>query len=97
MPTQQEIFEKVAATLVAALNVEEEAVKPSSTLQGDLGADSIDFLDIAFRLEREFGVNIPRGELFPGRSSRATRSSSRTVASPRRDSTSCARACRSPT
>jgi hypothetical protein len=34
-------------------------------LQGDLGAESIDFLDIVFRLEREFGIRIPRGELFP--------------------------------
>ena len=34
-------------------------------LQKDLGAESIDFLDIVFRLEREFGIRIPRGELFP--------------------------------
>ncbi len=65
MPTQDEIFSKVSATLVEALNVEEEDIKPSSTLQGDLGAESIDFLDIVFRLEREFGIKIPRGELFP--------------------------------
>src|SRR6184192_2275085 len=65
MPSQEEIFEKVSATLVEALNVDEEDVKPTSTLQGDLGAESIDFLDIVFRLEREFGIKIPRGELFP--------------------------------
>jgi len=65
MPTQEEIFSKVSATLVEALNVEEEEVTPTSTLQGDLGAESIDFLDIVFRLEREFGIKIPRGELFP--------------------------------
>ena len=65
MPTQEEIYTKVSATLVEALNVDEEDVKPSSTLQGDLGAESIDFLDIVFRLEREFGIKIPRGELFP--------------------------------
>jgi acyl carrier protein len=65
MPTQEEIYTKVSATLVEALNVDEEEVKPSSTLQGDLGAESIDFLDIVFRLEREFGIKIPRGELFP--------------------------------
>ena len=40
-------------------------MKPGATLQGDLGAESIDFLDIVFRLEREFGIKIPRGELFP--------------------------------
>ena len=65
MPTQDEIFTKVSATLVEALNVDEEDVKLTSTLQGDLGAESIDFLDIVFRLEREFGIKIPRGELFP--------------------------------
>src|ERR671931_1467603 len=65
MPTRQEIFAKVSETLVEALNVEEDEVKPESTLQGDLGAESIDFLDIVFRLEREFGIKIPRGELFP--------------------------------
>ena len=65
MPTQDEIFTKVSSTLVEALNVDEEEIKPTSTLQGDLGAESIDFLDIVFRLEREFGIKIPRGELFP--------------------------------
>src|SRR5579862_8713240 len=65
MPSQEEIYSKVSATLVEALNVDEEDVKPTSTLQGDLGAESIDFLDIVFRLEREFGIKIPRGELFP--------------------------------
>src|SRR6516162_11960605 len=65
MPNQTEIFEKVSATLVDALNVEQEEIKPTSTLQGDLGAESIDFLDIVFRLEREFGIKIPRNELFP--------------------------------
>src|SRR5881396_2244937 len=65
MPTQEEIYSKVSATLVEALNVDEDDITPESTLQGDLGAESIDFLDIVFRLEREFGIKIPRGELFP--------------------------------
>jgi len=65
MPTQEEIYTKVSATLVEALNVEEDEINPRSTLQGDLGAESIDFLDIVFRLEREFGIRIPRNELFP--------------------------------
>src|SRR6516164_7323632 len=64
MPTYEEIFEKVQATLVDALGVDEENVKREATLQGDLGAESIDFLDIVFRLERNFGIKIPRGELF---------------------------------
>jgi len=65
MPTYEEIFEKVQATLVDALGVDEEEVTRDATLQGDLGAESIDFLDIVFRLERNFGIKIPRGELFP--------------------------------
>jgi acyl carrier protein len=65
MASQDEIYSKVSATLVEALNVEEGDIKPTSTLTGDLGAESIDFLDIVFRLEREFGIKIPRGELFP--------------------------------
>jgi len=65
MPTQEEIYQKVSSTLVEALNVEEDEIRPDATLQKDLGAESIDFLDIVFRLEREFGIKIPRGELFP--------------------------------
>ena len=65
MPSQDEIYTKVSATLVEALNVDEDEIQPTSTLQGDLGAESIDFLDIVFRLEREFAIKIPRGELFP--------------------------------
>jgi acyl carrier protein len=65
MLTQEEIYTKVSETLVEALNVDEDQITPAATLQGDLGAESIDFLDIVFRLEREFGIKIPRGELFP--------------------------------
>jgi acyl carrier protein len=65
MPTYDEIYGKVQATLVDALGVDEEDVTREATLQGDLGAESIDFLDIVFRLERNFAIKIPRGELFP--------------------------------
>ena len=65
MLTQEEIYRKVSATLVEALNVDEDEIQPVVTLQGDLGAESIDFLDIVFSLERAFGVQIPRGGLFP--------------------------------
>src|ERR1700719_2206758 len=65
MQTQEEIYSKVSATLVEALNVDEEDIKPSATLQGDLGAESIDFLDIVFRLEREFMIKVNQDELFP--------------------------------
>src|SRR5262249_25670498 len=65
MPSQEEIYTRVTSTIVEALNVDEEEIQPTATLQGDLGAESIDFLDIVFRLEREFGIKIPRAELFP--------------------------------
>ena len=65
MPTKDEIFENVRTTLVDALNVDEDEVKLSSRLRADLIAESIDFLDIVFRLEKQFGVKIPREELFP--------------------------------
>jgi acyl carrier protein len=63
--TEDEVFEKVKETLVDALGVDEEEVTPDATLTGDLGAESIDFLDIVFRLEKVFNIKIPRGELFP--------------------------------
>jgi acyl carrier protein len=65
MSGSEEIYGKVARVLTEALNVDEGDLTPTATLQGDLGAESIDFLDIVFRLEREFGIKIPRGELFP--------------------------------
>ena len=65
MATTGEIRARVTRILVQALGVGVDEVTPSSTLLGDLGAESIDFLDIVFRLEREFGIKVPRGELFP--------------------------------
>jgi acyl carrier protein len=65
MPSTEEIYEKIQTALVDALGVDEEEVTPDATLTGDLGAESIDFLDIVFRLEKAFGIKIPRGELFP--------------------------------
>jgi len=65
MPTQDEIYEKIAETMVDALGLDDDEVTPEATLVGDLGAESIDFLDIVFRLEKTFDVKIPRGELFP--------------------------------
>ena len=65
MTIQPEIFEKVQATLMEALGVDEDDVTEESTLIGDLGAESIDFLDIVFRLEKEFDLKVERGELFP--------------------------------
>jgi len=63
--TEEEVFEKVRETLVDALGVDDDEVTAEATLRGDLGAESIDFLDIVFRLEKAFNIKIPRGELFP--------------------------------
>jgi acyl carrier protein len=65
MATQEEIFEKIRTALIDALGVDDDEVTPEATLVGDLGAESIDFLDIVFRLEKAFKISIPRGELFP--------------------------------
>lgn len=65
MPSQNEIFEKVRGVLTEALGVDEDEVTTDATLIGDLGAESIDFLDIVFRLEKSFDIKISRGDLFP--------------------------------
>jgi acyl carrier protein len=63
--SRDEVFDKVRDVLSDALGVDAEEVAPEATLQGDLGAESIDFLDIVFRLEKAFSIKIPKGELFP--------------------------------
>jgi acyl carrier protein len=65
MTTTDELFPEIARILSEALNIDEDQITPDSTLRGDLGAESIDILDITFRLEREFGVTVRRHELFP--------------------------------
>ena len=59
----QAIYPKVATTIADALACDEDKVKPDASLINDLGAESIDFLDIVFRLERAFKVKIPRGKI----------------------------------
>ena len=63
--THDEVFAKVREVLVDALGVDDAEVTPQATLTGDLGAESIDFLDIQFRLEKAFGIKIGQGEMFP--------------------------------
>jgi acyl carrier protein len=69
--TRDEIHTKVQGVLVDALGVDEDEVTPTASLRSDLGAESIDFLDITFRLEKAFTADaanpfkIPRGDLFP--------------------------------
>jgi acyl carrier protein len=63
--TRDEIGERVAQALVQALGVSRNDIRPETSLAGDLEAESIDFLDVVFRLEKDFGIEIARGELFP--------------------------------
>jgi acyl carrier protein len=62
---RDEVFEKVKAVLEDALGVDEDEITPNASLTKDLGAESIDFLDIVFKLEQAFGFKIAQGELFP--------------------------------
>jgi acyl carrier protein len=63
--SEAEVYQKVKETLVEALGVDEDEVTPQAKITADLGAESIDFLDIVFRLEKSLNIKIPRGELFP--------------------------------
>ena len=62
---KEQILEQVRTVMVDALGVDDDEVTPQATLMGDLGAESIDFLDIVFRLEKAFGIKIAREDLFP--------------------------------
>ena len=64
--TQEEImavFPKVAETMADALGADVEDIKPKVSLIEGLDAESIDFLDMVFRLERAFKIKIPRGKI----------------------------------
>ena len=62
---RDDIFEKIQEVLDDALGVDEDEVTPEASLTADLGAESIDFLDIVFRVEKTFDIKISQGELFP--------------------------------
>ena len=58
---EKEIYDKVADAIAEALDVEKDEATPDAILMDDLGAESIDFLDIIFRIENAFNIKIPRG------------------------------------
>ncbi len=60
-----EIVSQVKTVILEALKVDPGKISLESSLIRDLGAESIDFLDIVFRLEKVFKIKIPKGELFP--------------------------------
>ena len=61
--TTEDIYPRVAHIVADVLAIDEKEVGPDKRLVGDLGAESIDYLDLVFRLEREFGIKIPRGQI----------------------------------
>lgn len=63
--THDQVFDKVRGVLEEALGVDEDEVTPEATLNGDLGAESIDYLDISFQLEKAFQIKIQQGEMIP--------------------------------
>ena len=73
MAAPDQILARVTTVLVQSLGVDEDDVTPAASLLGDLGAESIDLLDIVFRLEREFAIAIPRGDSSSSRPRRARR------------------------
>jgi acyl carrier protein len=54
-----EIFDKVKSVIVDQLNVEEDDVVEEATFVDDLGADSLDIVELVMALEEEFGISIP--------------------------------------
>ena len=64
--TESDIYRAVQQSVVEALGVEEEEVTPDARLTEDLGAESIDYLDIAFRLEQILGISIRPNEMIVG-------------------------------
>ena len=63
--SKDEVFAKIKDVLTTALAVDDEEVTTEAKLSEDLGAESIDYLDITFQLEKAFGIKIPKGELIP--------------------------------
>jgi len=57
-----DVFDKVKEIIVDKLGVDESAVKPEATFIEDLGADSLDIVDLIMALEEEFGIDIPDEE-----------------------------------
>jgi acyl carrier protein len=59
----ESVYPKVREIIADVLVIDEDDVSLTSRLIVDLGAESIDFLDLVFQLEKEFGIKIPRGQL----------------------------------
>jgi acyl carrier protein len=58
--TEEKVFEELKKAIVETLRVDENDIKPETSLIHDLGAESLDFLDINYRLEQAFGIKMAR-------------------------------------
>ena len=59
----ENVYPKVREIIADVLVIDEDEISMDSRLIGDLNAESIDFLDLVFQLEKEFSIKIPRGQL----------------------------------
>jgi acyl carrier protein len=62
LATKEQIFDKVKEIIVDQLGVEEDEVTPEASFIDDLGADSLDIVELIMALEEEFGLEIPDEE-----------------------------------
>jgi acyl carrier protein len=60
-----DVFDRVATVLADSLGIEQAEIQPGSHLENDLGMDSLDLLDVLYRLEGEFAIRVEREDLFP--------------------------------
>ncbi len=60
---ETDVPDTVCAIVAEALGCDPALVRPESSMMHDLGAESLDYLDIVFKLERTFGIQITRGEM----------------------------------
>ncbi|GAA4725739.1 acyl carrier protein [Brevibacillus fulvus] len=61
--TQEQVYELIKGALVEAIGVDEEEIGPEKTLLGDLGAESLDLLDVLFRISRKTGVKVTMDDI----------------------------------
>ena len=62
MTTKTDVFERVKKVIVDQLSVDEAQVTPTASFQQDLGADSLDTVELVMAFEEEFGTEIPDEE-----------------------------------
>jgi len=62
MTTKTDVFERVKKVIVDQLSVDEAQVTPNASFQQDLGADSLDTVELVMAFEEEFGTEIPDEE-----------------------------------